>query len=680
MKQKLISMLLLFCMAVPIVAACGVVPPPVENTTTGSVQILETTAHTKETSLLESSEATTLAETSEKDETTQNTVSSDIEETTAAETAQTVTRLPTINPLETAPDVSYRKVTTLVPYEDGVAVIANREIRYFDIEREELYLTCQDPECDHTNDKTCISLIFGYTRMYSSYFQNFVYCEYNSKFYIPRGQQIFSYKADGTDLTLEYSFGDMGALSKPTYLNNYFYQLTAYENYIYFVYAADDILYRYNVDTKTLETIYEDYTCNFYVITEGGLLAECCRYEGTTIVEEYIVMADADGKNAKKIEAFGMNKASNFINTAIYHDGIYYGSMSGETNQIAHIVAFDPQTSNIKTLATCTGHNRVNLLSVTDEMIYFNDNDFMSKEVWCIPISGGEPKLAFSPLSYHTGHKVYTPPYEKKNDESFYLSDIYFLSEDKVIIGGMDYEYVPMYIADVKEDGTFTNIRRAPLKSDRYVSAEPIEKVEITPAEDIVSEHLDDFVEFHFYSDGSIRQTKSLMYDNMYAGNLAIQFRVVGIDHIEDKNATYYYVHILHIYGMEEYEYDPEKLYLLKYNGTPAYPYYDRPPLEFNKDYLIAASRTFDQKPYLSGSPVLSLSYEGTKTYVYSPNYDLCMLMCAEKITNPNENQIFKADKHGKYITAANGRGLGLETYDYKCELYALLAEVWEIE
>lgn len=671
MKHKLISILLLFCMAVPIVAACGVVKPPVENTTTGGVQILETTAHTEET---------TLPETSGKTETTENTDIHGTEETTVAETAQTITLLPTVNPLKTAPDTSYRKITTLVPYEDGIAVIANRELRYLDIEREELFLACQDPTCDHTDSQTCISAIFGYSRTYSSYFQNFVYCEHNGRFYIPRGQKIFSYKADGTDLTLEYSFGDIGALSKPTYLNNYFFQFTAYENYIYFVYGNDDALYRYNVDTKTLETVYEDYSCNFYVITEGGLLAECCHYEGTTMVEHYIVMADADGKNAKKLDILDMAKARSFVATAVYHDGVYYGSMSDGTDENSHIVAFDPKTGNIKTLATCAGYYRVNILAVTDDMIYFNESELMSQQVWCVSTSGGTPKAAFSPLLYHVGHEVYTPPHEKENSETFHLADIYFLSEDKVIIGGMDFEYVPMYIADVKGDGTFTNIRRVPLKSDRYVSAEPIEKVEITPGEDILSGHLDDFVEFHFYSDGSIRRGKSLMYDNMYAGNLAIQFRVVGIDHTEDKNATYYHVRILHVYGMEEDEYDTEKIYLLKYNGTPAYPYYDRPPLEFDKDYLMAASRTFDQKPYLSMSQVMSLSYEDGKTYVYSPNYDLCMLMCAEKITNPDENQIFKADKHGKYITAAGNRGLGFETYDYKCELYTLLAEVWEIE
>ena len=671
MKHKLISILLLFCMAVPIVAACGVVKPPVENTTTGGVQILETTAHTEET---------TLPETSGKTETTENTDIHGTEETTVAETAQTITLLPTVNPLKTAPDTSYRKITTLVPYEDGIAVIANRELRYLDIEREELFLACQDPTCDHTDSQTCISAIFGYSRTYSSYFQNFVYCEHNGRFYIPRGQKIFSYKADGTDLTLEYSFGDIGALSKPTYLNNYFFQFTAYENYIYFVYGNDDALYRYNVDTKTLETVYEDYSCNFYVITEGGLLAECCHYEGTTMVEHYIVMADADGKNAKKLDIFDMAKARSFVATTVYHNGVYYGSMSDGTDENSHIVAFDPKTGNIKTLATCAGYYRVNILAVTDDMIYFNESELMSQQVWCVSTSGGTPKAAFSPLLYHVGHEVYTPPYEKENSETFHLADIYFLTEDEVIIGGMDFEYVPMYIADVKDDGTFTNIRRVPLKSDRYVSAEPIEKVEITPGEDIVSGHLDDFVEFHYYSDGSIRRAKSLMYDNMYAGNLAIQFRVVGIDHTEDKNATYYHVRILHVYGMEEDEYDTEKIYLLKYNGTPAYPYYDRPPLEFDKDYLIAASRTFDQKPYLSVSQVMSLSYEDGETYIYSPNYDLCMLMCAEKITNPDENQIFKADKHGKYITAAGNRGLGLETYDYKCELYTLLAEVWEIE
>ena len=671
MKDKLISMLLLLCMAVPIVAACGVVDTPIGETTTGSVQILETTVHTEDT---------TLPETSGKTGTTENTDIHGTEETTTAETAQTVTLLPTVNPLETAPDVSYRKLTTLVPYEDGIAVIANRELRYLDIEREELYLACQDPACDHTDTQTCISGIFGYNRTLSTYAQNFVYCEYDGRFYFPRGQKLFSCKSDFTDLVLEYSFGEEGDLSQKRCKNIYFFQFTAYENYIYFVYGNDDGLYRYNVDTKTLETVYEDYSCNFYVITEGGLLAECCRYEGTTIVEEYIVMADADGKNVKKIEAFDMNKASNFINTAIYHNGIYYGSMSDGTDQNSYIAAFDPKTGKIKTIATCTGYYRVNLLAVTDDMIYFNESDVMSQQVWCVPILGGEPKLAFSPLSYHMGHEVYIPPYERENDETFHLADIYFLSEDKVIIGGMDFEYVPMYIADVKEDGTFTNIRRIPLKSDRYVSAEPIERVEITPGEDIPSGHLDDFVEFHYYSDGAIRRTKSLMYDNMYAGNLAIQFRVVGIDHTEDKNATYYHVRILRVYGMEEDEYDTEKIYLLKYNGTPAYPYYDRPPLEFDKDYLIAASRTFDQKPYLSVSQVMSLSYEDGKTYVYSPNYDLCMLLCAEKITNPNENQIFKADKHGKHIASANSRGLGLETYDYKCELYALLAEVWEIE
>ena len=115
MKQKLISMLLLFCMAVPIVAACGIVDAPIGETTTGSVQILETTVHTEDT---------TLPETSEKTETTENTDIHGTEETTTAETAQTITLLPTVNPLEAAPDVSYRKLTTLVPYEDGIAVIA----------------------------------------------------------------------------------------------------------------------------------------------------------------------------------------------------------------------------------------------------------------------------------------------------------------------------------------------------------------------------------------------------------------------------------------------------------------------------------------------------------------------------------------------------------------------------
>ena len=675
MKDKLISMLLLLCMAVPIVAACGVVDTPIGETTTGSVQILETTVHTEDT---------TLPETSGKTGTTENTDIHGTEETTTAETAQTITLLPTVNPLEAAPDVSYRKLTTLVPYEDGIAVIANRELRYLDIEREELYLACQDPACDHTDTQTCISGIFGYNRTLSTYAQNFVYCEYDGRFYFPRGQKLFSCKSDFTDLVLEYSFGEEGDLSQKRCKNIYFFQFTAYENYIYFVYGDTDVLYRYDVDAKTLEQVYAESRENvyeecrgYYVIADGRLLAEYCCYEDKTLVENYLVLADANGKNAKKLDIFDMEKAQSFVRTAIYHNGIYYGILEGD--HYPYIAAFDLETGLLKTIAQPQNVTK-NLLAVTDDMIYFSRSDILSEMIWCVPTSGGTPKVALSSFSHHTGHEVYTPSSEQENTDTFFLEDIYFLSKDTVIIGGFDSEYVPMYIADVKDDGTFTNLRKVEMKSDRYVSAEPIERVEITPGEDIPSGHLDDFVEFHYYSDGAIRRTKSLMYDNMYAGNLAIQFRVVGIDHTEDKNATYYHVRILHVYGMEEDEYDTEKIYLLKYNGTPAYPYYDRPPLEFDKDYLIAASRTFDKKPYLSVSQVMSLSYEDGKTYVYSPNYDLCMLLCAEKITNPNENQIFKADKHGKHIASANSRGLGLETYDYKCELYALLAEVWEIE
>ena len=51
-----------------------------------------------------------------------------------------------------------------------------------------------------------------------------------------------------------------------------------------------------------------------------------------------------------------------------------------------------------------------------------------------------------------------------------------------MVIGGVDSEYTPMYLADVKDDGTFTNIRKVEMKGDRYVSAEPIEKAEITPS------------------------------------------------------------------------------------------------------------------------------------------------------------------------------------------------------
>ena len=668
MKQKLITLLLLLGMAVPIVAACGMVEPPIGETTTGSVQLLETTAPNTTTSPIETT-------TERLPDITETTTVNSLTETTTTETANTIMLLPTVNPLESAPSVSYRKVTTLVPYEDGVAVLANREFRYFDIERANLYLICQDPTCDHTDFKTCISHFFGYNRTLSSYVTNFVYSEHDGRFYIPRGEQLYSFKTDGTDLVLEHSFGKEEDAEKERYMNMTLIELIAYQNYVYFIHKDHNKLYRFNVDTNEMEAVIDLYT-GYYVLADGKLLYEHKITENNQVMEHYIAIANDDGTDAKKIDGFDMEKAFSFVTSAIYHNGLYYGVINDGGTYVA---TFDPKDGHIRTVAKLANDSR-GLLAVTDTMIYFSESTYFFETIWCVPIDGGTAKVAFAKTSWHRDHTVYRAPHEGNSADTFRPEDIYFISEDQVVIGGVDSEYTPMYLADVKDDGTFTNIRKVEMKGDRYVSAEPIEKAEIPPAQPQVSDYLDDFVEFHYFTNGSIRQSKNIAYDNMFAGKLAIQFRVLGIDHTEEKIATYYKVQLLHVYGDDTTKYDIEKTYIVKYGGTPECPYYNRPALELGKDYLMAVSHGFEKKESISNTWIYSLSYENGKTYAYSTNYDLCGLICAEKITDPEENQIFKPDIHAKYIAAANERGLGLETYDYKCELYALLAEVWEIE
>ncbi len=669
MKQKLITLLLLLGMAVPIVAACGMVEPPIGETTTGSIQLLETTAPNATTSPIETT-------TERLPDITETTTVNSLTETTTAETANTITLVPTVNPLENQFSVSYRQLTTLVPCENGIAVLANRKLRYYDIAREKIYLLCSDPLCEHIEgSKDCISEFFGYNRTLSFYTSNMVYCENNGRFYLPRGEQFYSFAMDGSDLQLEYSFGNIGNEDQIRYQNTSLISLAVYKNYIYFIHNGKNknALYVFDTDTGELTHLHEDKDVVWCVIVDDMLMYA---YRDD-IGEFHVAVSDVAGMLNNTRDSLDVT----FVENAIYHDGIIYSledkEIEGSDRLQKMIVSYDPKTGQRKTLSgEIDGGSE--LLAVTDRMIYYRG--FSDTMISCIPIEGGTAKVAFAETSWHRDHTVYRAPHEGNSADTFRPEDIYFISEDQVVIGGVDSEYTPMYLADVKDDGTFTNIRKVEMKGDRYVPAEPIEKAEITPAQPQVSDYLDDFVEFHYFTNGSIRRSKDFAYDNMFAGKLAIQFRVLGIDHTEEKNATYYKVQLLHVYGDDTTVYDMEKTYIVKYGGTPECPYYNRPALELGKDYLMAVSHGFEKKESISNTWIYSLSYENGKTYAYSTNYDLCGLICAEKITDPEENQIFKPDIHAKYIAAANERGLGLETYDYKCELYALLAEVWEIE
>ena len=155
----------------------------------------------------------------------------------------------------------------------------------------------------------------------------------------------------------------------------------------------------------------------------------------------------------------------------------------------------------------------------------------------------------------------------------------------------------------------------------------------------------------------------------------AMRFVVDGIEEIHGDTATVYQIRILETYGWNP-DIDSEKIYLLGYRGTPKKPLWDRPPLQVGKEYLRLSPIDPDIT-LIQMSMVCPIEYttEG-KAYVYGYGFDFSELECAIPITDEKENQILKEGIHDKHIAYANENDIILPTFDYKCELNAMLKEL----
>ena len=210
-------------------------------------------------------------------------------------------------------------------------------------------------------------------------------------------------------------------------------------------------------------------------------------------------------------------------------------------------------------------------------------------------------------------------------------------------------------------------------------STEQTEKEVFIPVDLSASPYINDFEEFGLFpvdrNTSELYREKSKLKEGRLSNSGAIRFIVEGIEEIHNTTATVYRIRILETYGWHP-EIDSEKIYFLGYRGTPAKPLLDRPPLEVGREYLRLSPIDPDIT-LIQMSMVCPIEYTTTgKAYVYGYGFDFSELKCAIPITNEKENQILKEGIHDKHITYANENDIILPTFDYKCEVDALMKEL----
>ena len=128
------------------------------------------------------------------------------------------------------------------------------------------------------------------------------FCESNSRFYATRGEQIYSFKFDGTDLRLEYSFGENGKNFNSDYNTLLIRLMHVYNDSLYFLRPSNTSgsihLFKYDTKTKeicdlSIEKGYgeESYIYNYFIV-DNAIYIEISDSNGPKIIKTDMDMQD----------------------------------------------------------------------------------------------------------------------------------------------------------------------------------------------------------------------------------------------------------------------------------------------------------------------------------------------------------------------------------------------------
>ena len=359
----------------------------------------------------------------------------------------------------------------------------NRHLCYYSKADDGFYTFCFDPLCEH-NTINCFSRKFDF-----GYLTQPVYAEYNNRLYLPFLDCLYSSKFDGTDIRLEFALGDYGKeLGKRVNGSEEIKCMQTYDNYVYFTFPVavyDDSndfavkyyhqLYRYNLDTKKLENLFENVGYNnkgsfraFY-LSSGKIFFSDVTNEGMQLFSANIDMTNCHPIN---IEA---KYAMLFENEGVIFDGRrFFSVINSETDdgqEVQYIVAFDPETEKMEIIYTSqiiskqiNGQNynlgHFNINAITEEYIYFSVNE----DMFLIGKYKTRDGYGYSYNTYHTTYRIKKDGTDKilvfegvtnKDPKvtSYSLEEFYF-SDSKVIAQLYAYTYsTPVIMPDGSETG-----------------------------------------------------------------------------------------------------------------------------------------------------------------------------------------------------------------------------------
>ena len=344
----------------------------------------------------------------------------------------------------------YPSGNNIVETPTRIVYFYNDQMCYYNKLDGESYIFCFDPLCDHQDTRKCLSFRFSQVGAGA---QNFGYCAFNNRFYALRGQKLCSFSFDGSDLKVDYSFGENGGWDEYLYNTWGLYHLGVYDRYVYMITIDSETgerqLMRYDVAAGQMRNLSEN---------KGNIMDYMFGYDTLYLMvqtEESTGMYRSDLELSMIEPASGMNSSSadgifdgeRFYYTEYRYD---YDADTGsiETTPI-YISIYDPQSGEISRIYEIEDGIVLMLLAVTEDAVYFTKLE---------PVYIGYIMTKYGKQeTYNSTSRIYRMDKDGGN-VTVILDDLHYGTFDLYVSGSLiliDGAYYIPGEGDVKSNGAF---------------------------------------------------------------------------------------------------------------------------------------------------------------------------------------------------------------------------------
>lgn len=361
--------------------------------------------------------------------------------------------------------VSHDTNSTMTETPTRLIYSIDSKLYYYNKITRESYIFCFDPLCEHDFYLGCISSKFSDS---GDGLTSVQYCEHNNRFYALRGDKLCSFSFDGSDLKIEYSFGEEGDFDNFYYLTK-MSNLSIWKNRVYFSRTDEELgtreIWYFNIDNQSVVNLTKNLQGS-----AGSILIQndSLYFQYIDDTNSGIYRSDMDLKFMERI----VNGRSSFGTNSVFHDDkVYYIDYESVEKDGAYtyvpkaIVCQDLAGSDVTDLYHIDDGVLPDLLAVTNSSIYFRKEDkkYFGYEIvretmrvdkynsyskiYCLDIATGECEVVF-------------------DDMLCEVDELYFLSEKNVLIlgeyckgkEGDAWKYQKLFTAEIDETGNFINL------------------------------------------------------------------------------------------------------------------------------------------------------------------------------------------------------------------------------